>query len=568
MNLKIKKLFSGICVLAILFTLQIPAQAAVVDKEEVGLTYYDSTTYLSPDYNGLTSYSSKGEGYTTPLRVQRGDLCWAYSAMASLETLMIKNGDRKLLEREDNNIHLSPLHMAFATSSTIDKESIRKDYGGGSDDISIGYFTSWRGPKAENDFPDYTATGKKIFFKKDAAAQTVVGVTGLMYLDGLNFDVNDDFNTTKRKRDTIKTVIYNYGAAVGDIFYADNKDTGYSYFYNESDVQNGCYHAVSVVGWDDNYSKSKFKQGNQPKSNGAWLCKDSNVTSKMSGKYLWISYEDRFLFRKNATEISKEIGGGYAFVGYHEIDDNVKLYQNTTKCPDIELELGATYVNVFDIDDDYNLLDKITFETTYQGARYSLYYVPLDSSSVPNPDKSTWTELCSGTTGYCGYICADIDNFKVNKSDKKFAIGIKFNESSTKIGTYESDNSEAKIGKSYVIFDDGNISGADRKVLNEQGLSQVNNINNVYNSNPFVIKAVATKAPEEPSTEPEIIKGDVDGDGSVTINDVTMIQRALAEYITLDAAQLKAADVNGDGFVNIKDATKIQRVLAEFETLD
>ena len=59
--------------------------------------------------------------------------------------------------------------------------------------------------------------------------------------------------------------------------------------------------------------------------------------------------------------------------------------------------------------------------------------------------------------------------------------------------------------------------------------------------------------------------GDASGDGSVNINDVTTIQRYLAELETLEGVYLHAADANQDGTVDIADATVIQMYLAEYE---
>ena len=63
----------------------------------------------------------------------------------------------------------------------------------------------------------------------------------------------------------------------------------------------------------------------------------------------------------------------------------------------------------------------------------------------------------------------------------------------------------------------------------------------------------------------EVMLGDADGDGVVNINDVTAIQRHVAEFKALDDLQAKAADVNGDGSVTIEDATILQQYLAEYE---
>ena len=61
---------------------------------------------------------------------------------------------------------------------------------------------------------------------------------------------------------------------------------------------------------------------------------------------------------------------------------------------------------------------------------------------------------------------------------------------------------------------------------------------------------------------PQLILGDVDGDGVVTIIDATCIQRHLAE-IPIYSYNETAADTDGDGKVTILDATSIQRYLAE-----
>lgn len=60
-----------------------------------------------------------------------------------------------------------------------------------------------------------------------------------------------------------------------------------------------------------------------------------------------------------------------------------------------------------------------------------------------------------------------------------------------------------------------------------------------------------------------VIIGDADGDGEVTIPDVTAIQRKLADLATPSFDE-RAADVDKDG-LDITDATKIQRYLAKFE---
>ena len=59
--------------------------------------------------------------------------------------------------------------------------------------------------------------------------------------------------------------------------------------------------------------------------------------------------------------------------------------------------------------------------------------------------------------------------------------------------------------------------------------------------------------------------GDVNGDGYVNINDVTVIQRHLAELEHLEGIYLHVADANQDGTLDISDATTLQMYLAEYD---
>ena len=63
-------------------------------------------------------------------------------------------------------------------------------------------------------------------------------------------------------------------------------------------------------------------------------------------------------------------------------------------------------------------------------------------------------------------------------------------------------------------------------------------------------------------------RGDADGDGTVTIQDATLIQRSLAEFddVSLNRndypESFYAADVNSNGKIDIGDVTALQRMLA------
>lgn len=58
------------------------------------------------------------------------------------------------------------------------------------------------------------------------------------------------------------------------------------------------------------------------------------------------------------------------------------------------------------------------------------------------------------------------------------------------------------------------------------------------------------------------IKGDVNGDGRVTVSDATLIQKSIASLVELDGRQVASAETTGDKVVSVTDATRIQKYLA------
>ncbi len=61
--------------------------------------------------------------------------------------------------------------------------------------------------------------------------------------------------------------------------------------------------------------------------------------------------------------------------------------------------------------------------------------------------------------------------------------------------------------------------------------------------------------------------GDANADGKVNVNDVTAIQRHLAEVEIIEGVYYHAADTDASGIVDVIDATNLQSYLAEYEVV-
>ena len=545
-----RKILAFLLAGAMLGAVSLPAQAAELDAAALGA--HTDAAVVAADYPAVGSqlapsgelpsyYSSRDLGYTTPVRQQRYNTCWAYSSTAALESRLLRYGE--------NASHFSTMFMNYWGMPDENGKGWQRIVSApGYPYIALGSLTSF-GAVPDESFPD-TKDYADYLSEKDSLRPTH-SVNSVIYLETSDSD-------------TVKTAIMDYGAVVGNFHYSISYAAGNNVAYC-CDVPglmtyqlNG--HAVSVVGWDDSYSRLNFASDHQPAENGAWLCKNSWGESSGEDGYFWISYEDYYLF-------DSRFGPSYAISGVSAMDGLNKIQQNEIYGASYEFDyIGGkkfqqlSFVNVLDFSNAYCDIDKVIFESTCEGAPYTVYYVPLDENDVPIDDMSQWVQLAQGTVDYQGYISADVSGFKAPL--KKGGVCVQFQKPANKkisIGTQEWLSS----GGNY-IFEPKNERGTSY-ILGYK--SQPVDLMDFYydnsttpDGNPdtvggtFVIKALCRGTP-----------GDVDRDGELTIADVTLSQRYQAEMSELTDEQLRFADFDNDGEVLITDCTLIQRVLAEID---
>ncbi|MBQ8923155.1 MAG: cadherin-like beta sandwich domain-containing protein [Lachnospiraceae bacterium] len=64
------------------------------------------------------------------------------------------------------------------------------------------------------------------------------------------------------------------------------------------------------------------------------------------------------------------------------------------------------------------------------------------------------------------------------------------------------------------------------------------------------------------------VKGDINGDGKISVLDIVKIQRLIVGLDSLDSTATAACDLNGDGKVSVLDIVKLQRHIVGIETIN
>ncbi len=248
-----------------------------------------------------TAYSSKDLGYITSVKNQGTyGLCWAFSAVACAEADAIKNHGANASE-----INLSEWHLAYfayhgdrvGTNDSVYLDSSVPYYKiGGFDMLSLVTLSNGIGFADESVAPYDTEPpeyGVEISLDK-------------MYESEYKID-NIFFYDIKAEPDKIKDAIMEYGA-VSASYYGD---TAYLNTSTAAQYCEGNYnadHSITIVGWDDGYSKNNFKKNifdrTIPSNNGAWLVKNSWGTDFGDGGYFWLSYEDATLTGGTVFDVS------------------------------------------------------------------------------------------------------------------------------------------------------------------------------------------------------------------------------------------------------------------------
>lgn len=236
--------------------------------------------------SGLSSRYSLKDTISNNLSIrnqQNTTSCWAFAALSSLETNIA-------LSNYKNNVNISKVydfserHMNYSTSQSF-LNSVNNPMGynrnvkdGGAWYAAESYLINGSGAIAENEMP--FENNENLIDINEIQNKTVSSqVYDIVYFEDATYKTGEE---KARVMDQIKQHIKNYGSVFSSIhgnssnsssFPCYNNDTGAKYcsnsFLHEAD------HAISIIGWDDNYSIDNFQEDEKPSSKGAWIIRNS-----------------------------------------------------------------------------------------------------------------------------------------------------------------------------------------------------------------------------------------------------------------------------------------------------
>ncbi|MBQ6560034.1 MAG: cell wall-binding repeat-containing protein [Erysipelotrichaceae bacterium] len=367
-----------------------------------------------------TSYDLRNYNLITKVKDQNPyGTCWSFAAAGSAESGMLKKYGRTL--------DLSELQLAYCTWTSYQKKDPLNliTYDGNT-------FSSNNSGKTVLDaggfeFTADYALASGIGFSDESQCSYVYAQK---YLSGertapyysTRFRLKSTRWFSMSEKDVIKSRLMNYGALAVSYYHDYNcfNESTNAYYQNEKQSSN---HAVTLVGWDDNYSRYNFIS--RPAGNGAWLVKNSWGTDWGDNGYFWISYYDTSIKDGLATFYDVELDSTFNANDYHiyqyDGSSNRWSYYYFTNC-------DAYAANVYKTINNYELLKEVGF--FFYGTDLN-YTITIYKNVTNTPTSGTKVCTQNGHINEAGYYLIPLDDEVILTKGEKYSVVVKLSSSSS-----------------------------------------------------------------------------------------------------------------------------------------
>jgi len=377
--------------------------------------------------------------------------CWAFSANTMLETY---------LELNNKTYNFSERHLEYNTAKNFldgnNPDALNREIGvGGYSTTAFTYYSRGSGPILEEDMP-FENNENEIKISELPTSEPVQKVDNMIYFpsiykrkdkygniiyeDASRVEYTEDEVNTMRNR--IKEHIINYGAISvsvnADTTYL-NTNTGAANLNIDEVYAN---HSVTIIGWDDNYSKDKFPTNYQPTTNGAYIVLNSwgkdwgttyGGTWKGNGIY-YVSYED-FLIETDMRGVTSVSNIEYDYLHQH---DTSEMYSH------LKVEYAA---NVFSAEENERLTEVMI--GTWNNQTCNIYINKTGDLNINN-----LTKVASNVTLKPGYNTIKINDDIIIPKGNKFSVVVEFDGEMPCIGIEDNcgyfSNAVSNKNESYV----------------------------------------------------------------------------------------------------------------------
>jgi len=227
------------------------------------------------------TYDLRTAGRVSPVKNQGScGSCWAFASYGSMESEALPT---QMFDFSENN--LKNTHgFDIAPCS------------GGNAQMATAYLARWSGAVAESDDPYVdTSTSSPTALPVQEHAQEILMIPG---------------RSGSLDNDNIKAALQTTGALYTTMYYSSTyyNTTSRAYYYSGT---SGSNHAVTIVGWDDAYSRTNFMPA--APGDGAFIIKNSWGTSFGNNGYFYLSYYDSNA-GKSLTAFTGESAANYNHV--------------------------------------------------------------------------------------------------------------------------------------------------------------------------------------------------------------------------------------------------------------